>query len=63
MSGYPQSELTGQIINAFYHVYNELGFGFLEKVYENALALELRQRGMQVAQQVAIPVWYSGVRV
>jgi GxxExxY protein len=63
MSVYLQSDLTGSIINAFYCVYNELGFGFLEKVYENALAFELRQRGYQVVQQAPIPVWYHDVKV
>lgn len=63
MRDYPHSELTGQIINAFFHVHNELGFGFLERVYENALLLELQQRGFQVSQQVPIPVWYRGVKV
>ncbi len=36
-------ELTEQIIKAFYKVYNTLGYGFLEKVYENALAIELQK--------------------
>ena len=40
--------LTSDILNAFYQVYNTLGYGFLEKVYENALAKELVQRGHQV---------------
>ncbi|MBN2362141.1 MAG: GxxExxY protein, partial [Deltaproteobacteria bacterium] len=60
---YKHTELTGAIINAFYHVYNTLGHGFLEKVYENALAHELRQRGYRVSQQVPIAVHYSGVLV
>lgn len=38
--------LTGQIIKAFYKVYNELGYGFLEKVYEKALAQELASAGL-----------------
>jgi len=40
---YQHSELTGQIIKVFYRVYNDLGYGFLEKVYENGLALRLRK--------------------
>jgi GxxExxY protein len=63
VSTYPQSDVTGGIINAFYYVYNELGFGFLEKVYENALAFELRQRGYRIIQQAPVPVWYHGVKV
>jgi GxxExxY protein len=60
---YLHSELTGGIINAFYHVYNQLGYGFLEKVYENALAHELSKRGFRVVQQARIDVWYDGLRV
>ena len=60
---YKHSELTGAIINAFYYVYNTLGYGFLEKVYENALAHELRKRGYQVIQQAPIKVYYDGVMV
>ena len=56
-------ELTSAIINAFYTVYNQLEYGFLEKVYENALAHELRKRGFQVQQQVPIKVYYDGVAV
>ncbi len=52
-------DLTDAIINAFYHVYNTLGSGFLEKVYENALAYELRKRGYTVAQQLPIKVFYQ----
>ncbi len=60
---YKHSELTGQIIAAFYDVYNTLGSGFLEKVYENALAHELRKRQHKVLQQVPIDVTYNGVNV
>jgi GxxExxY protein len=60
---YKHSKLTGQIIAAFYDVYNALGSGFLEKVYENALAYELRQRGHDVKQQIAIDVTYKDVVV
>ena len=45
-------ELTEEIIGAFYAVYNELGFGFLESVYENAMAIALREYGFSVEQQV-----------
>src|SRR5690242_10753975 len=54
------SELTEQIIGIFYEVYNELGFGFLEKVYEEAMALTLKERGIEVRQQIPIPVWFHG---
>lgn len=42
------SELTGQIIKAFYAVYNELGYGFNESVYERSLLIELRRAGLDV---------------
>jgi GxxExxY protein len=53
-------EITADIINAFLKVYNTLGYGFLEKVYENALAFELSKRGRMVKQQVPIQVYYEG---
>jgi GxxExxY protein len=60
---YKYSEITDGIINAFYHVYNTLGYGFLEKVYENALAYELRKRGYTVVQQMPLTVYYDDVVV
>ncbi len=56
-------ELTEKIIGTFYEVYNELGFGFLESVYENALVIALRTKGFQVEQQISVPVWFRGQRV
>lgn len=53
-------EVTEKIIGAFYKVYNTLGYGFLERVYENALALELRKLGLQVETQRNICVYYDG---
>lgn len=53
-------EITSAILQAFYQVYNTLGYGFLEKVYENALAYELRRRGWAVVQQMPIRVFYDG---
>src|SRR6185295_2622524 len=55
--------LTGQIIKALYNVYNELGYGFLEKVYENALALELESMGLRVGRQRPIKVYYRSRQV
>ncbi len=52
--------MSDAVIDAFFDVYNELGYGFLEKVYENALANELRVRGFDVVQQQAINVYYKG---
>lgn len=50
--------LTERIIGCCYRVHNILGTGFLEKVYENALCIELEESGLQVAQQVPVPVRY-----
>jgi len=60
---YKFSDVTGEIIRAFYDVYNQLGYGFLEKVYENALAHELRKRGLKVTKQIRIDVKYDNVVV
>ena len=57
---YKHADLTEQIIGAFYHVYNSLGYGFLEKVYENAMVIELRRHGLEVVQQAPIKVHYDG---
>ena len=56
-------ELTNSIIKTFYDVYNELGFGFLEKVYQNALFIELRSRGFKVEAQKQIKVNYKTFEV
>lgn len=52
-------ELTGVVISCFYHVYNVMGYGFLEKVYERALLLELRKRGLACVAQHPISVYYN----
>lgn len=56
-------KLTGQIIKAFYEVYNELGTGFLEKIYENALDLVLKEYGLNVEQQFPISVYFRNTKV
>ena len=53
-------ELTEKVIGCAYRVHNELGTGFLEKVYENALRIELAEAGFAVKQQHPIPVTYHG---
>jgi len=53
-------EITDLIIKAFYKVHNTLGFGFLEKIYENALLIELRNNGLSAEQQKPIKVLYEG---
>ncbi|HEX5271126.1 MAG TPA: GxxExxY protein [Gemmataceae bacterium] len=57
------NEITERIIGAAFKVSNALGCGFLEKVYENALAHELRKSGLKAAQQHPIPVYYDGEQV
>jgi GxxExxY protein len=52
-------ELTDKIIGIFYRVYNTLGHGFLEKVYENALAIEFEEAGLKFGKQVPIEVSYK----
>jgi len=59
MSEYLHQELTSNIISCFYKVYNTLGFGFLEKVYENALLFELSKSGLFVERQKPIKVYYE----
>jgi len=56
---YKHSSVTEQIIKAFYYVYNELGHGFLEKVYENALVIQVRKQGLLVRQQAPIKVYFD----
>ena len=53
-------ELTDVILKVFYEVYNELGYGFLEKVYQNAVYIELKNRGYFVETQKKIKVFYKG---
>jgi GxxExxY protein len=55
--------LTHKVIGCAYKVHNVLGPGFLEKVYENALRLELKKLGFDVRQQVKLPVLYEGTQV
>jgi len=52
-------EITQAILKAFYKVYNTLGYGFLEKVYENALAHELTRAGLAVKQHMPVHVYYG----
>jgi GxxExxY protein len=52
-------EITELIIKAFYKVYNILGYGFLEKVYENAMKIELTKKGIEIEQQKNLKVYYD----
>ena len=55
--------LTEKIIGIFYDVYNELGHGFIESVYERALEFALSQNGISVQRQIEIAVWFRGKSV
>jgi GxxExxY protein len=59
VSNYKYSAITDKIIAAAYAVYNVLGYGFLEKVYENALYYEIQKNGLNVRQQSPIQVIYD----
>ena len=56
-------ETTDKIIRSFYEVYNQLGYGFLEKVYENALIREFSENGLEFCNQKKITVNYKGSEV
>lgn len=53
-------DICDKIIKSFYKVYNTLGYGFLEKVYENAIEIEFRKQGLKVVPQMPIKVHYEG---
>jgi GxxExxY protein len=57
------NDLTYKIRGAIFAVYNELGPGLLESVYEAALAFELREMGLEVKTQVSLPVIYRGIKL
>ena len=54
------NELTEEVIGCAYRVHNEIGSGFLEKVYENAMRIEIDEAGLGVKQQAPVPVKYHG---
>lgn len=56
-------ELTQRIIAVFYEVYNELGHGFLESVYQESLILALKDVGLTAQSPIEIPVWFRGHQV
>jgi GxxExxY protein len=57
------SELTGKILGAFFQVHKELGYGFSEKVYENALVILLNEIGLKVESQVHLRVYFHGQKI
>ena len=56
-------ETTDIILKAYYKVYNSLGHGFLEKVYENAMLIELKKQGLNISTQQNIKVYYESIEV
>ncbi len=56
-------QITEKVIGCAYCVYNKMGFGFLESVYEKCLLIELRKMGLDVEAQKAITVFYEGEEV
>ena len=58
--GYEHQDLTQKIIGVFYEVYNELGFGFLEGVYEEAMLIALADAGIQACRQLPVKVCFRG---
>jgi GxxExxY protein len=63
MSSILHRDLTQSIIKHFYDVYNELGYGFLESVYQNAIYHELKENGFKVEAQKKIKVYYKAIEV
>ena len=59
MKNFPHQELTKSIIGIYYNVYNELGFGFLEKVYHKALLIELKNNGYKIDSEKKVNVYYK----
>ena len=59
MDNFKHKVITEKILKAYYNVYNSLGFGFLEKVYEKALLIELQELGLTVESQKQINVYYK----
>lgn len=63
MKRYKYQELTRKIIKGYYEVYNELGSGFLESVYESALSMALKDYGLNVKNQFPIEVYFKEKKV
>lgn len=58
-----EGDLTGRIIKCFYRVYDTLGFGFLESVYQQAMLMELAAEGLVATAEAAIDVWYRDRKI
>ena len=61
--GLKHGQLTEKIIGIFYEVYNELGYGFLESVYQKSMFKALRSTGLATEAQVSVPVWFRGEQI
>jgi GxxExxY protein len=61
--GLKHAALTEKIIGVFYDVYNELGYGFLESTYAEALFIALQETGLSAVREVPVPVWFRGKKV
>lgn len=59
MKNFPHQELTKSVIGIYYNVYNELGFGFLEKVYHKSLLIELKKNGYKIDSEKKVNVYYK----
>ena len=62
-ANFKHQQLTESVIGVFYQVYNELGYGFVESVYEQAMVIALKEKGIAVEQQRPFPVWFRTQRV
>jgi len=56
-------KITGKTIGVFFEVYNELGYGFLESVYQDSLIIALNEAGLSAVKKIEIPVWFRGRRI
>jgi GxxExxY protein len=60
---YLHSAISNKVIAGFYETYNELGYGFLESVYEEALFRVLQTNGLHVQRQLPVPIWFRGEKI
>jgi GxxExxY protein len=60
---FKHTDITGKILKAYFNVYNVLGYGFLEKVYENAMIIEIRKLGLECEKQKQIDVFYDNQNI
>jgi GxxExxY protein len=61
--GLKYADVTDKIIGIFYDLYNELGYGFFESVYEEAMVIALREAGLVINRQVPVPVWFRNQKI